>query len=128
MEQRFAAYPDERIYGLGQHGHGRLDQKGMVLELAQRNGEVSIPFAVSSRGYGMLWNSPAIGRVEVAHNGTRWVADHARQLDYSPTVGETPADILARYAEATGHAPVLPSWASGFWQSKLRYRDQDELT
>jgi len=128
IEQRFAAYPDERIYGLGQHGHGQLDQKGMVLELAQRNGEVSIPFAVSSRGYGMLWNSPAIGRVEFALNGTRWVADRARQLDYWLTVGETPADILARYAQATGHAPALPAWASGFWQSKLRYRDQDELT
>ncbi|MCO6003486.1 family 31 glucosidase [Actinoallomurus purpureus] len=127
IEQRFAAYPGERIYGLGQHGHGRLDQKGMVLELAQRNGEVSIPFAVSSRGYGLLWNTPAVGRVEFAENGTRWVADRARQLDYWLTVGDTPADILGRYAQATGHPPALPSWASGFWQSKLRYRDQDEL-
>ena len=127
IEQRFAAYPGERIYGLGQHGHGRLNQKGMVLELAQRNGDVSIPFAVSSRGYGLLWNSPAIGRVEFAENGTRWVADQARQLDYWLTVGDTPADILRRYSEATGATPALPAWASGFWQSKLRYRDQDEL-
>ncbi len=127
VEQRFAAYDGERIYGLGQHGHGRFDQKGMVLELHQRNGEVSVPFAVSNRGYGFLWNSPAIGRVEFATNGTRWVADRARQLDYWLTAGETPAAILSHYADATGHAPALPSWASGLWQSKLRYRDQAEL-
>ena len=127
IEQRFAAYDGERIYGLGQHGHGRFDQKGMVLELQQRNGEVSVPFIVSSRGYGFLWNSPAIGRVEFATNGTRWVADRARQLDYWLTAGQTPAAILSHYAAATGHAPALPAWASGLWQSKLRYRDQAEL-
>ncbi|MGW5355685.1 glycoside hydrolase family 31 protein [Streptomyces sp. NPDC004031] len=127
IEQRFAAHPGERVYGLGQHGHGRLDQKGMVLELAQRNGEVSIPFVLSSRGYGLLWNSPAVGRVEFAANGTRWVADRARQIDYWVTVGDTPADVLTGYAGATGFPAALPRWASGFWQSKLRYRDQDEL-
>ena len=127
IEQRFAAHPRERIYGLGQHGHGRLDQKGMVLELAQRNGEVSIPFAVSSRGYGLLWNSPAVGRVEFAENGTRWVSDRARQIDYWLTVGDTPAQILTAYAGATGFPSPMPRWASGFWQSKLRYRSQEEL-
>ncbi|MEV7740156.1 family 31 glucosidase, partial [Streptomyces sp. NPDC088921] len=77
LEQRFAAYEDERLYGLGQHQHGRLDQKGLVLDLVQRNAEVSVPVLVSSRGYTLLWNNPAIGRVELAANGTRWVADSA---------------------------------------------------
>jgi alpha-D-xyloside xylohydrolase len=126
LEQMFRAYDGERLYGLGQHGHGMLDQKGAVLDLAQRNGEVTIPFLLSSRGYGLLWNSPAIGRVELAANGTRWVADSARQIDYWFTAG-APAEVLSRYADATGHAPELPEWASGYWQSKLRYRNQDEL-
>jgi alpha-D-xyloside xylohydrolase len=127
LEQRFAAYADERVYGLGQHTHGRLDQKGMVLDLVQRNAEVSIPFLLSNRGYGFLWNVPALGRVELAENGTRWVADSARQLDYWITTAETPAGVVSRYADATGHAPMLPEWATGFWQSKLRYHTQDEL-
>ena len=126
LEQSFRGYDGERLYGLGQHGHGLLDQKGAVLDLVQRNGEVSIPFVLSNRGYGLLWNSPAIGRVELGNTGTRWVADSARQIDYWITAG-TPAQILRRYADATGHAPMLPEWASGFWQSKLRYRTQDEL-
>jgi alpha-D-xyloside xylohydrolase len=127
LEQRFKAYDGEKLYGLGQHRHGRFDQKGLVMDLVQRNSEVSIPFMVSSRGYGFLWNSPATGRVELAGNGTRWVADSARQVDYWVTAGDSPAEILGHYADATGHAPELPSWASGFWQSKLRYRTQDEL-
>ena len=82
---------------------------------------------VSNRGYGFLWNSPAVGRVELAGNGARWVADSARQIDYWVTASENPAEILSHYADATGHAPAFPSWASGFWQSKLRYQTQEEL-
>lgn len=127
LEQRFHAYPDEQIFGMGQHQHGRLDQKGMVLDLVQRNAEVSIPFLLSSRGYGLLWNLPAVGRAEFAHNGTRWVADAARQIDYWVTTGDGPAQILRNYADATGHAPDLPEWAAGFWQSKLRYESPQQV-
>ena len=126
LHQQFRAYPGERIYGLGQRTHGRLDHKGLALDLVQRNGEVSIPFALSNRGYGFLWNNPAVGRVEFAENATRWTASQARAIDYFVTTG-SPAEILARYADATGHSPPLPTWASGFWQSKLRYRSQEEL-
>jgi alpha-D-xyloside xylohydrolase len=126
LEQRFSAYEGEKLYGLGQHQHGRFDQKGTVLDLVQRNAEVTIPVLTSSRGYTLLWNSPAIGRVELADNGTRWVADSARQIDYWITAG-TPADAQRRYSAATGRTPMLPEWAAGFWQCKLRYRTQDEL-
>lgn len=126
IEQQFCAYDSERIFGLGQYQHGNLDQKGLVLDLVQRNGEVSIPFLVSSRGYGMLWNNPAVGRVELGRSATRWVADSATQIDYWITAG-SPAEIAAQYADATGHSPMLPTWAAGFWQSKLRYKTQDEL-
>jgi alpha-D-xyloside xylohydrolase len=127
IHQQFAAYDGERLFGLGQRTHGKLNLKGLALDLAQRNAEVSIPFVLSDRGYGLLWNSPAVGRVEFAENATRWQAGQAREIDYWLTASPDPADILARYADATGHAPELPAWASGFWQSKLRYRTQEEL-
>ncbi len=126
LYQQFHAYPGERLFGMGQRTHGRLDHKGLALDLVQRNAEVSIPFLLSSRGYGFLWNNPGIGRVEFAENVTRWTAAAARGIDYFVTTG-TPAQILSHYADATGHAPPLPRWASGFWQSKLRYRSQEEL-
>lgn len=127
LEATFQAYEDERLYGLGQHQHGRLDQKGSVIDLIQRNTEVSIPFLFSSRGYGLLWHNPAVGRVELGTTQTRWIAEATSQLDYWITAGSSPAEIMGHYADATGHAPEFPHWASGFWQCKLRYRTQDEL-
>jgi alpha-D-xyloside xylohydrolase len=62
VEVLFGARDGERFYGLGQHQHGKLDQKGAVLELVQRNTEVPIPFLLSSLGYGFLWNHPGIRR------------------------------------------------------------------
>jgi alpha-D-xyloside xylohydrolase len=127
IHQQFEAYDGEKLFGLGQRTHGRLDLKGLSLDLAQRNAEVNIPFVLSNRGYGLLWNVPATGRVEFSENATRWQATQAREIDYWVTAAPTPADILSRYADVTGHSPELPAWASGFWQSKLRYRNQEEL-
>jgi alpha-D-xyloside xylohydrolase len=127
IEQRFKAYDGEKLYGLGQHQHGLLDQKGSVIDLFQINTEVCIPFMLSNRGYGFLWHNPAVGRVELGNTQTRWVAEASQQIDYWVTLGETPADILSNYADATGHVPMFPEWAAGFWQCKLRYRTQEEL-
>lgn len=127
LEVRFKAYDDERIYGLGQHQHGRLNQKGCVIDQLQYNTEVCIPFLLSNRGYGFLWNNPAIGRVELGQDITRWIAEATPQLDYWITAGQTPADIVGNYSDVTGHAPLLPDWAASFWQCKLRYRTQAEL-
>jgi len=127
IEASFAACDGERFFGLGQHLNGRLDQKGCVIDLRQRNTAVAIPFLLSSRKYGFLWNNPGVGRVELGQNATRWVAEGARQLDYFVVCGESYAEILERYADATGRAPAFPDWALGFWQSKLRYETQSEL-
>jgi len=48
-------------------------------------------------------------------------------MDYWITAGDTPAEILSNYTAVTGHAPMMPDWATGFWQCKLRYQTQDEL-
>ena len=127
IEVRFKPNEDEKLYGLGQQRHGRLNQKGCVIELLHRNTRASIPFVLSTQGYGFLWNNPAIGRVELGYNGTKWVAQATPQIDYWITAGDTPDEILEHYVDATGHAPVLPEFASGFWQCKLRYASQDQL-
>ena len=43
------------------------------------------------------------------------------QIDYWVTAADTPAEIMRHYVDVTGHAPILPEFASGFWQTKLRY-------
>ncbi|MHA6523236.1 glycoside hydrolase family 31 protein [Tessaracoccus sp. G1721] len=118
---------DERLWGMGQYQDGVGDLKGSTLELAHRNSQASVPFVLSSAGYGFLWHCPAIGRATFAANRTEWVAESATQLDYWVVAGDTPAEIHRRYADATGHAPMMPELGLGFWQCKLRYATQDEL-
>lgn len=118
---------NEKIFGMGQYQQPFLNLKGTDLELAQRNAQVSIPFMVSSLGYGFLWNSPSIGRVCFGKNMTTWESYSSRCVDYWITVGDTPAEIIERYAKATGYAPMMPDYAMGFWQSKLRYQTPDEV-
>ncbi len=127
IAQRFFADDTEKLYGLGQRQHGFLDQKGCVLDLMHRNTEVSIPFMISNKGYGFLWNHPGLGRVELGKNDTRWIADAAHQIDYYVVCDDTPGEILNRYAEVTGFPSEFPEWAAGFWQCKLRYKTQNEL-
>jgi alpha-D-xyloside xylohydrolase len=118
---------DEKLVGMGLYQQDHIDLKGCSLELAHRNSQASVPFVISSAGYGMLWHSPSIGRATFARNGTEWSAESARQIDYWVTAGETPAQIARAYADATGHTPMMPERGLGFWQCKLRYSSQDEL-
>lgn len=118
---------DEKLYGMGQYQQDLLDLKGSTVELAHRNSQVSVPFVMSSAGYGFLWHNPAIGRATFATNRTEWVAESTTQIDYWVTAGATPADIARNYATATGHAPMMPEHGLGFWQCKLRYSSQEEL-
>lgn len=124
---RFEADADEKIFGMGQYQQPQLDLKGCILELAQRNSSISIPFYLSDKGYGFLWNHPGIGEVTFGKNYTQWTAELAEELDYWITAGAEPRDIIRNYTEVTGRAPEFPENALGLWQSKLRYRTQDEL-
>jgi alpha-D-xyloside xylohydrolase len=72
----------EKIYGMGQYQQDNLDLKGHDLELAHRNSQASVPFALSSLGYGLLWNNPGIGRAVLGKNVMSFEAYSTRVLDY----------------------------------------------
>lgn len=57
IQQEFESPEDEAIYGLGQHQDRLLNIKGYDLDLFQHNTEVYIPFYISTKGYGLLWNN-----------------------------------------------------------------------
>lgn len=119
--------PYEKIYGMGQYQQPYLDLKGLDLELAHRNSQASVPFAVSSLGYGFLWNNPAIGRAVLGKNIISFEAYSTKVLDYWIVAGDTPAEIEEAYADVTGTVPMMPDYGMGFWQCKLRYQTQEEL-
>ena len=145
-----AGDPSERIYGLGQGGWtqespgaipgcpaGRqrvvpLARNGQTVSLQQRKFHVTIPFAVSSVGYGFVFNMPGAGVVTVGEQGMggmAWRADAALGIDVWLTT--VPAGVVGsgdlsaiykQYADATGHAPALREEAMLFWQSRNRYK------
>lgn len=124
---RFEACESEKIFGMGQYQERALNKKGEILALEQRNTQCSVPFYLSDRGYGFLWNNPAIGKVVFGNNRTEWTAERTKKLDYFITAGETPAAVLEQYTAVTGRSPIMPEYVLGLWQSKLRYRDQTEV-
>lgn len=127
VSMTFEPISGEKIFGMGQRQLQFLELKGSELELCHKNSQSSIPFYVSNKGYGFLWNNPAVGTVNFAKNLTRWTAKASKTIDYWVTVGDTPAKLIENYTEVTGRSKNFPHFASGFWQSKLRYRTQDEL-
>lgn len=127
LNVKFESNDGEKIFGMGQYQHSYMDLKGCTLELEQRNSQISVPFMVSSYGYGMLWNNPAVGQVTFGKNYTEWNARSTRQMDYWLTVADTPKKILEHYTEVTGRAPGFPEDRMGLWQCKLRYRTQKEV-
>ena len=124
---RFLPNDKEKIFGMGQYQQKYLDQKGCMLELSHRNSQASVPFYISSEGYGFLWNNPAIGKVFFGKNGTEWTADSTKQADYWIVAGDDPKELEETYTAVTGRAPMMPDYGIGFWQCKLRYRTQEEL-
>ena len=127
LAARFEAFDDEKIFGMGQYQEKHLDKKGATLELAHRNSQASVPFYISSRGYGFFWNNPAIGTATFGTNKTEWTARSTKKLDYFITAGDSPAELEEQYSAATGRSPMMPEYGLGYWQCKLRYRTQEEI-
>ena len=117
---------DEKLFGMGHSWDNEFDLKGTVHDIKHINAKSVIPYVYSSQGYGFLWNVPSIGRVEFAKNRTRWHSDCCKAVDYVVIAG-SPKETSEVLADLTGHAPVMPDWATGFWQSRLRYETQDEV-
>ena len=118
---------NEKIYGMGQYQQPYLNLKGTDLEMAHRNSQASVPFAVSSLGYGILWNNPGVGRAVFGSNIMSFENYAAKALDYWLVAGDTPAEIVKAYGKASGTVPMMPEYGLGFWQCKLRYQTQEEL-
>ena len=119
---------DEAIYGLGQHQSGVLNYRGLDVSLGQNNTDVAVPLLISTRGYGVLWNTAAQSSVNNQFpRSLVFSAETAEGLDYYFLYGPEPDHIIHQYRDLTGHAPMFGEWAYGFFQSKDRYKTQDEL-
>lgn len=57
----------------------------------------------------------------------KWWGEMQSQQDYYFVYGESMDDVISGYRQLTGTASILPKWAWGYWQSRERYKTQDEL-
>ena len=118
----------EAFYGLGQHQAGVLNYRGESVDLWQDNTNISIPFFLSSSGYGMFWNNTARSRFNNRFlNALYLTSEVADVVDYYFLFGPEFDQIIAGYRELTGAAPLFGKWAYGFWQCKNRYKTQEEI-
>ncbi|MGB7137724.1 MAG: TIM-barrel domain-containing protein [Acidobacteriaceae bacterium] len=128
VSERFFADPLEGIYGLGQHQSGVFDYRGAVVSLAQANTNVAIPFLVSTKGYGLLWNTASRSLFDDRFFiEMKLTAEAADAIDYYFVYGPEMDQIIRRYRDLTGHAPLYGRWAYGFVQSKDRYKSAKDL-
>jgi alpha-D-xyloside xylohydrolase len=128
LEDRFRPDATEAIYGLGQHQSGLFNYRGATVELGQNNTDVAIPLLLSSKGYGILWNTASYtfvdNRFPLELNFESMAGD---QVDYYVLYGPEMDQIIHEYRSMTGHAPLFPQWAYGLFQSKDRYSSQSEI-
>jgi len=128
VEDRFSPDATEALYGLGQHQSGMFNYRGSVVELGQNNTDVAIPLLVSSKGYAILWNTASFGYIDNRFPlELNLEAMAVPQIDYYILYGPQLDNIIHEYRSMTGHAPLLPEWAYGFFQSKDRYKTQAEI-
>lgn len=124
----FALTPEERLYGLGQHQNGVLNQRNLEFELTQDNTNISVPFFLSSKGYGIFWNNGSATRWNNRFQPVVSISSAVSQsVDYFFLYGPGFDRIIDDYRHLTGRAPLFPLWAYGFWQSKLAYSSQAEI-
>ncbi|MGZ3996282.1 MAG: TIM-barrel domain-containing protein [Flavisolibacter sp.] len=64
---------------------------------------------------------------EEEKNSYSFSSEAGQQLDYYFVHGNNMDDVIAGYRRLTGKAVLIPKWAFGFWQSRERYKTQDEI-
>jgi alpha-D-xyloside xylohydrolase len=129
----FGDTPDTHYYGLGQNQEGFLDLRGRTVDCRHNydapTGEtVCVPFLVTNKGYGIIWDNPSATTVSPGLNSrTQFQSRVGERVSFFIVTGPVTDDLYAGYAKLTGATPLPPKAAFGLIQSKARYESQTEL-
>lgn len=116
----------ERIYGLGQDEEGIYNKRGKKHYLYQHNMITPMPFFISEKGYGILFDASCLIEFDDTGYTTKITFDSLDMLDYYIITGNAD-EIIGGYRYLTGKAAMLPKWTFGYLQSKERYETGKEL-
>ncbi|HEX8341620.1 MAG TPA: alpha-xylosidase, partial [Tepidisphaeraceae bacterium] len=126
----------ECLYGFGEQFTPFVKNGQSVKIWNEDGGTVSdqayktVPFYLSSAGYGLLVNSPAKVEFEVATERVQQVqvSVPGESLDYFLFYGPDPKSCLDKYTALTGRPPAVPDWSFGLWLSTSFTTSYDEKT
>jgi alpha-D-xyloside xylohydrolase len=129
----FVSPDDEHYYGLGQNHEGFLDHRGHPVHCwadytAPAAPSFCVPFLVTNKGYGLVWDNPSKTTIEPGFNEqTRWTSEVGDRVSFFVIAGATADEIYAGYKTLTGPTHMLPKAAYGYIQCKQRYSSQKEV-
>ena len=126
IRQTFTLDKDEAIYGLGQLQTGKMSQRDQAKYLIQSNLEDVVTFFQSVKGYGVYWDNYSPTTFTDNAGGTTFDSEVGGFLDYYFMYGGNGDGVVAEMRTLTGQVPMFPLWTYGFWQSKERYKSQNE--
>src|SRR3569833_2882080 len=124
---------DEHYYGLGQNQEGILDYRGRTIDCkhyydAPAGETVCVPFMVTNKGYGIVWDNPSDTVVSAAVNGhTTWKSNVGERVSYFVIVGSTADELYAGYRKITGGTPLPPKAAFNNNQNKTHNTTQQQV-
>ena len=127
IKQSFNWANDEALYGLGQHQEGIFNWRGHYAELFQYNMRAIVPFLLSTKGYGILWDNYSYTKFNDTPSGSYLWSEVGDAINYFFIYGPEPDSVIRNYRELTGTAPLFPKWTYGYIQSKERYKTQQEI-
>jgi alpha-D-xyloside xylohydrolase len=128
VKQTFVLAPEESLYGLGQYDKPYMDYRGQEVLMVQTNIGIVTPMLVSTRRYGILWDSYSKSTFKDDSNGASlWSESSPAGVDYYFIGGADMDDVIAGYRDLTGAAPMFPKAAFGLFMSKERYKTQQRL-
>ena len=126
--QRFALPDDEEIYGLGDLQEDGLNHRGRTRRLQVANVGDGLPYFCSPRGWSVFWDSMApTWYRDVVGDSLTMESEIGPGVDYYFIRGGDLAGTVKGMRKLTGDAPMLPLDCYGFWQSRERYRTQEEI-
>ena len=127
VSQLFKLDADENIYGLGQQQRGKLSLRNEKINMVQGNTDDYVPFLVSTKGYGLFWDNYSPTTFEDKPESASFKSEVGDCIDYYFMLGGNIDGSIACMRDLTGQAPMFPLWTFGYWQSKERYKSQNEL-
>jgi len=129
----FDSPPDEHYYGLGQQQKGWMDLRGHEIPCwhdytALGGQDVCVPFMISSRGYGLVWDNPSKTTIDLGINDRNvWSSEVGDRISYFIIAGDNSDEIYEGYRLLTGVTHMLPRAIYGYIQSKAIYPTQAQV-